>query len=219
MRVVACWSGGKESCLACYKAILDGFQVTHLLNMISEDEGRSRSHGLNPALIAAQSQAIGIPLVQRVASWGTYEAEFKSTIRRLKQKGVSGVVFGDIYVREHREWAHRISEELGVEPILPLWGRDRKDLLVEFINAGFKAILVRARADVLGEKWLGRELDGSFLADLLKLGKVDPCGELGEYHTLVIGGPLFKREIRVLEARKMIRAGYWSLDILRWEVR
>lgn len=216
MKVVASWSGGKESCLACYKAISDGFVVSYLLNMTSEDTRRSRSHGLDPALIAAQSQAIGIPTIQRRTTWDTYEQEFKRAIYELKLVGVGGAVFGDIYVQEHKDWVDQICEELGIKPIMPLWGRDTKDIFTEFIDGDFKAIVVRLKADLLGEEWLGREIDRDFMDDLLKLSKVDLCGELGEYHTFVTDGPLFKRRIKILESAKTLKDGYWSLDISKW---
>jgi len=218
MKVAVSWSGGKESCLACHKAISDGYEVSHLLNMISEDGSRSRSHGLDSALIAAQSQAIDISVVQKRTTWDTYEREFKTAICELKQSGVSGAVFGDIYVQEHKDWVNQICKELDVKPIMPLWGRDPKDIFTEFIDAGFKAIVVRARADLLGEDWLGREIDRSFMDELLKLGKVDLCGELGEYHTFVTDGPLFKRRIRILETDEVLKDGYWSLDISKWVI-
>ena len=217
MKVVASWSGGKESCLACHKAISDGYEVSHLINMISED-GRSRSHGLDAALIAAQSQAIDIPVIQRRTTWDTYEQEFKTAIYELKRAGVGGAVFGDICVQEHKDWVDRVCKELDIKQIMPLWGRDTKDIFTEFIDAGFKAIVVRARADLLGEEWLGREIDRRFMNDLLKLGKVDLCGELGEYHTFVTDGPLFKRRVRILQSDKVMKDGYWSLDISKWVI-
>lgn len=103
MQTVASWSGGKESCFACYKAISDGFDVTHLLNFVSK-EGRCMSHGLDSKLMVAQSQVIEIPIVQREVTWETYEREFKIAVRELKQEGVEGVVFDDIDVQEHRDW-------------------------------------------------------------------------------------------------------------------
>jgi len=218
MKVAVSWSGGKESCLACDKAILGGFAVSHLLNMISEDGRRSRSHGLDSTLIAAQSRAMDIPIIQKRTTWDTYEREFKTAIYELKQAGVRGAVFGDIHVQEHKDWVDRICKELDIKPIMPLWGRDTEDIFTEFIDAGFKAIVVRLKADLLGEEWLGREIDRSFMNDLLKLGKVDLCGELGEYHTFVTDGPLFKRRIRILQSDKVLKDGYWSLDISKWAI-
>jgi uncharacterized protein (TIGR00290 family) len=186
--------------------------------MIPEKGESGRAYGLNPAFIAAQSQAIGLPVIQREATWDTYEREFKSAVYELKKVGVSGVVFGDVVVQEHKEWVTRICRELGVEPIMPLWGRDTEDVLTEFIDRGFKAIVVRLKIGVLDEKWLGREIDRNFANDLFGLDEVDPCGERGEYHTFVTDGPLFTRRIKILEASKVMRDGYWFLEISKWEI-
>ena len=217
-RVVASWSGGKESCFACYKAILEGFEVSHLLNFISEDR-RCMSHGIDSKLMIAQSQAIEIPIVQRKVTWDTYEQEFKTVIRELKRIGVGGAVFGDIDIQEHKDWVDRVCKELNIKPVMPLWGRDPEQILTDFIDEGFEAIVVMVKADLLGEEWLGRRVDESFVSDLLKLkNKVHLCGELGEYHTYVTNGPFFKRRIKILDSSRMLKNGYRNLDISKHEV-
>jgi diphthine-ammonia ligase len=222
-RVVASWSGGKDSCLACYKAMLDGFEVSHLINFISKD-GRCMSHGLDPKLIVAQSQAIGIPTIQREVTWDTYEEGFKTVMKELKQIGVKGAVFGDIDISEHLDWVIRVCNEVGILYMEPLWHLDRVQILKEFINAGFEAIIVNAKADIFGEEWLGRKVDESFIEDLRRLHSkysFDICGEMGEYHTLVIDGPIFKRRIKISDNRRVLKNGYWKywlLDISRYYI-
>jgi uncharacterized protein (TIGR00290 family) len=218
LQVVASWSGGKESCLACYKAIKDGFKVSYLLNIIS-NEGKCISHGIPSELIATQSRAVEIPIIQRVATWDTYEREFKTAIHKLKKTGVNAAIFGDIYLQEHKDWVEKICSELQIEPIEPLWGCKSEHILNSFIEEGFEAIVVKVKADLLSEKWLGRVVNENFMNDLRKLeGKVDFCGELGEYHTLVTDGPLFKRRLKILESKKELKNGYWFLDISKYEL-
>lgn len=222
IKVVASWSGGKESCLACYEAVSEGFEVTRLLNFISRDARRCMSHGLDSRLIAAQSQAVGIPIVQREVTWDTYEEEFKKAMLELKQAGIKGAVFGDIDVQEHKDWVDRVCAELDIEPIEPLWGIDPRKILTDFMDEGFEAIVVSVKADLFGEEWLGREIDRDFVRDLYGLkGKHDIhlCGELGEYHTFVTDGPLFKRSVKVLGSNSVLKNGYWVLDISRYEIR
>src|SRR3990170_4277567 len=96
MKVVASWSGGKESCFACYKAIKEGFDVSYLLTMMANDD-RSNFHMLNSGLLDAQSQAVGIPIVKRKTTSDTYEQEFKNVLRQMKAEGVEGLVTGDIF--------------------------------------------------------------------------------------------------------------------------
>ena len=213
------WSGGKDCCLACYRATANGLQIRYLVNMVTEDGQRSRSHGLAAKWLQMQAQAIGIPLIQRPTTSANYEAEFKSTLLALKQEGITAGVFGDIDFNAHREWIDRVCSETGITPYLPLWEENQNKLLREFIDLGFEAVVVATRADMLGEDWLGRKLDSDFLADLAKLENITPCGEAGEYHTLVINGPLFQKRIEIIEANKVLRDGHWFLDIVRCELK
>lgn len=222
MRVVVSWSGGKDSCLACYRAISDGFKVSHLLNFVSKN-GTSMSHGLDSRLMVAQSQAIGIPLIQRDVTWDTYEDGFKAAMVKLKQMGVEGAVFGDIQeIPEHKDWVSRVCRDVDITPMEPLWGLNPEQILSNFIDEGFEAVVVNVRTDLLGEEWLGRKIDRSFIEDIKKLQskhELHVCGEFGEYHTLVTDGPIFNSRIKILESRKVLRGGHWSfrlLDILEY---
>jgi uncharacterized protein (TIGR00290 family) len=134
---------------------------------------------------------------------------------------MDGLVTGDIYdVALHEAgWLDRICEEVGLKLIKPLWHRDTQQVLNEFINEGFKATVVRVKNELLGMEWLGREVNKEFYNDLLKLGTVDPCGERGEYHTFVTDGPLFKKQIKILESKKTTLNGYGRFEIKRFEVK
>ena len=132
------------------------------------------------------------------------------------------MVFGDIYLQEHRDWIERVCEEAGVIPVIPLWGIAPERVLREFIEAGFEAVVISVKADVFGEEWLGRKVDCGFLADLKRLGRgksVDICGEQGEYHTLVVDGPLFRKRMQITYGDRVKRNGYWFLDITRCRVK
>ncbi len=221
-QVFISWSGGKDSCFACYLATINGLKVRYLANTVTEDGKRSRSHGLPAEILQVQSQAVGIPLVQRRTSWDNYEAEFKNMLRIFKAEGVEGGVFGDIDFNEHREWVDRVCQETGLTPHLPLWGQNQDKILRDFIGLGFEAIVVATKADLLGEEWLGRRIDLDFLKlldELRKTKEITPCGEAGEYHTLVIDGPLFKQRIEVLETNKVLREEHWFLEILKSELK
>jgi len=179
------------------------------------------SHGLDSGLIVAQAKALEIPIVQRETTWDTYEQEFKRAVTELKQQGVSAVVFGDIDIEEHKEWITRVCGELGVRPVSPLWGDMPRKLLNDFIDAGFEAIVVCVKAEFFSEKWLGKKIDAKFIKELHRLNKefnVHPCGELGEYHTFVTYGPIFKRQIKIVDSSKVSVEGYYFLDILRYDL-
>ena len=221
-QVFASWSGGKDSCLSCYRAINSGLKVRYLLNMATDDGGRSRTHGLSSRLLQAQSQAIGIPLVQRQATWDSYETEFKSMLRTFKQEEIEGGVFGDIDLDEHREWVERVCGEVDIKPYSPLWGESQDKIMRDFVGLGFEAIVVATKADLLGEEWLGRRIDLDFIKHLDELKEtkgITPCGEAGEYHTFVFDGPLFNQRIEILETNKALKEGHWLLEILSWDLK
>jgi len=221
-QVFVSWSGGKDSCFACYLAVTSGMKVRYLANMITEDGKRSWSHGQYPELLQAQSQAIGIPLLQQRTNQDNYETEFKNILRSFKQEGIKGGIFGDIDFEEHRQWIERVCREAAITPHLPLWGKSQDKIMRDFIALGFESIIIATRADLLGEEWLGHRVDMDFIRHLEELGKtkdITPCGEAGEYHTFVTDGPLFKKRIEIMETRKVFRDEHWFLEILATKLR
>jgi len=208
-RALALWSGGKDSCLAYYKALEAGYKVFGLLNFIGSG-GNSLSHGVPGGLIALQARAMDIPLHQRKVEPGAvYREEF---IRALRELGPSHLICGDIELEEHRVWLEETAAEAGVAPVFPLWRRDPWGLIAEFLSAGFESVVVSLKAGVVSEAWLGKPLDGEFLRYLREHG-IHPCGEGGEFHTLVVAGPIFRGRIRLEEARPVLREGHWFLEI------
>jgi len=193
MNLFVSWSGGKDSALAAYRARQQGHHLAFLLNCAAEDGARVRSHGFPAEVVALQACAMGIPLVQVYTSWEDYETNFKDALRTLKASGIEGGVFGDMDLEEHREWVERVCAEVSVQALLPLWKADPWALLEEFWGAGFRAVVVATRLD---PSLLGRPLDRVLVARMVALG-AHPCGEQGEYHTLVTDGPLFRRPLRV----------------------
>jgi diphthine-ammonia ligase len=218
---VVSWSGGKDSCLAHWKATSQGMKVGYLLNMVEKGSTKSMSHGLDNRLISLQAQSMGLSIVQREVTWETYEAEFKSALEKLKPSGIIGLVTGDIYLQEHKDWTDRVCAEIGLRAVLPLWGMNTTQLLTDFIDAGFKAIIVSAKAEFFDKEWLGRQLDKKLAAELGKKSEklnVDPCGEAGEFHTFVYDGPSFKRQIRLGHAIPALREDRWFLDIQEYSL-
>ena len=189
MKVFCCWSGGKESAFALYRARNQGIDISYLLNMVSEDGRHCRSHGVSSDLLKKQAESIGIPLVQVKSSWQNYEKEFKKAVSGMD--GIEAGIFGDIDIQEHRDWVERVCKDLEIKPILPLWNEDREGLLRQFINSGFSAVVVSSKIDSL----IGRSIDEKFIKDLKTMDNIDLCGERGEYHTFVFNGPIFKKPV------------------------
>ena len=211
------WSGGKDSCLSCYRAISNGLEVRYLANMATEDGKRSRSHGLSKEVLQMQSEALGIPLVQRKTTWEDYEAKFLNMLQTFKQDGITDGIFGDIDLDIHREWVEKVCGKAGITPHLPLWMESQEKILEDFIAQGFESMIIATRADILGEEWLGRKIDRDFIKDMAeqkKTGVITACGEAGEYHTLVIDGPLFKKRVEILKTENILRDKHWFMEIL-----
>jgi len=216
------WSGGKDGCLSCYRAMANGLAIKYLINMVTEDSRHSRTHGVFSDVLQMQSQAIGIPLIQRPTTWDNYETEYKKLLRNLKQEGVETGVFGDIDLEEHREWVQRVCLETGITPLLPLWGENQEEVLREFIDLGFESVIVAAKTNFFGEEVLGQKLDSSFVKHLKEQTKktgLTFCGEAGEYHTLVINGPMFKQRMEITESRKVLENGLWLLEVSGIELK
>jgi uncharacterized protein (TIGR00290 family) len=220
VKATVSWSGGKDSCFACYKAMEEGFEIQSLLTMMN-NRGESSFHMINADLLDAQSEAIGIPIVKCKTAPEIYEHDFKNSLRQLRSAGVGGIVTGDIFeVAQHEAgWLERVCKETGMKPIRPLWRRNTRQILDEFIELGFKATVVRVNLGLLGEEFLGRSLDTEFLSELARLENVDPCGERGEYHTLVTDGPLFNNRIEILETRNSTIGNWGRLEITRFRLK
>jgi len=174
-------------------------------------------HGTEAKLIQLQAEALGIPLVQKETTGDEYEQEFKEAVRSLIPNGIRGMIFGDIYLQEHKDWVERVCGELGIGAIEPLWGKEPERILLDFVNTGFEAIIVSAKSELLGKEWIGQKVDKEFFNYLRENG-IDVCGENGEYHTLVLNGPMFKKKIRIRKAKSIRRDGYWFLDTLEYSL-
>ena len=216
-KYAASWSGGKDSCFACWKAVSQGLKVSHLLNFINTDSTRAMSHGLDRKLIALQAQAVGLPILQQEVTWETYEAGFKAALDKLRPKGITGLITGDIYLQEHKDWIDRVCGKSGVKAVLPLWEMDSTQLLTDFIGVGFKAIVVSVKAEFFGKEWLGREVDSNLISELNQLN-IDVCGEAGEFHTFVYDGPMFKKPIKIGRSVPIARDKHYTLDILEYRL-
>ncbi len=209
---VCSWSGGKDSCLALYRAMQAGREPLFLLSMLRDDGERSRSHGLPPDLLQAQALSLGIPLVTRTASWSDYEAVFIAALQELKAMGVETGVFGDIDIDDHRLWEEKVCAAAGIDACLPLWKVSRLELLDEFLALGFEATVVVTNAEKLGKGYLGRTLDRELVCEFERLG-IDPSGEEGEYHTVVTNGPIFADPVCLQARGRMLHDGCWFLDV------
>lgn len=176
-----------------------GVEVVCLLTTVPTEMGRTFGHGEKVELVKLQSEALAIPAEFISCTFEDYSDSFANMLRTYKEQyKLDGIAFGDLYLDGHREWGEKIAKEVGIAPIYPLWGKKEDALLAlkTFIQSGYKATVIRIREDVLEEEWLGRQLDSSFIDDIVKKDCC-PMGESGEYHTFVSDGPLFKWKIEL----------------------
>ncbi|MFN3328759.1 MAG: ATP-binding protein, partial [Fervidobacterium pennivorans] len=147
---------------------------------------KTRAHGLSMEVLKLQAESMGVQLITAKASWGEYENVFKSILEERFTGGIG--IFGDIDLQEHLDWVVRVCSEKSVDVLEPLWGKNRLEIIEEFLSLGFKARVVSVKPGF--EELIGREIDEDFIILVEKLGG-DICGENGEYHTLVYDGPTF----------------------------
>jgi len=219
LKVIASWSGGKDSAYAYYLAKQQGHQILSLFTMMMSEE-KSNFHMIPTGILDGQAKAAGEQLIKKVTSHQIYEVDFKSVLIAAKAKGAEGIVTGDIYeVAGHEEgWLGRVCREVGLTPVKPLWMLDTKQIYLDYLKSGFKATVVRTNRE-LSLDWLGRVLDRKFYDDILKLPGVDPCGEGGEYHTVITDGPGFTQLIELTDTeKKRLDNGFGYLEIKKFKV-
>ena len=214
--VLMCWSGGKDSSLALHAALQDSaLRVEALLTTVTDGYERISMHGVRCSLLIEQAKAIGLPLEQvRIpiqASNAIYEAAMEALLRRYQARGVSRVIFGDLFLEDIRRYRETNLAKLGMRGLFPLWLKDTHRLARDFIASGFKAILVCVDPKQIDPAFCGRDFDEALLADLPR--SADPCGENGEFHTFVYDGPIFRRPIEVVRGEVVERDGFWFCDL------
>jgi uncharacterized protein (TIGR00290 family) len=210
-RAAISWSGGKDCCTALLRARRD-YEVVAMITMFGDDGHRSRSHGLRPEVIEAHAKRLGIRSFTGRSAWSSYTDEYTRVLGEAAADGVTHVIFGDIMGDAHRTWDERVCAAHGLTPVLPIWGESTRQLVDEFIDSGSSAIIVTARAALLDESWLGRTISGEAVCEFERLG-IDPCGELGEYHTLVTNTTLFSAPLDLEFGVREMHSDCWALDV------
>ncbi|GGD23685.1 adenine nucleotide alpha hydrolase [Hyunsoonleella pacifica] len=202
------WSSGKDSALALYHLLQDKrYTVDELITTVNSHYNRVSMHGLRQELLIAQTNAINIPAslikLPEMPSMEVYEQKMNATVSRLKQDGFTHSAFGDIFIEDLRKYREDQLAKQGFKAVFPLWKRDTKALLNEFLNLGFKTIIVCANSKYFNADFVGTVIDKHFIKNLPK--DVDPCGENGEFHTFCFDGPIFKNAVDFIIGEKVYR--------------
>ncbi|MGI0131126.1 MAG: ATP-binding protein [Thermoplasmata archaeon] len=215
-RAVVSWSSGKDSAYALHEVRRTGdVEVVGLLTTVTEPYSRVSMHGVRESVLDAQARATGLPLykvpIPSPCPNAVYERAMAAMLRRLHRQGVRRVVFGDLFLEDIRRYREEKLRGSGVAPVFPLWGRPTRALAEEMIAGGLRARIVALDPRQLPATFAGRPFDRELL-DSLPDG-VDPCGERGEFHTCVTGGPMFDRPISVTPGAVVHRDGFVFADL------
>jgi uncharacterized protein (TIGR00290 family) len=187
-------SGGKDSTFGLYQAKKD-FNITHLFHIYNSDTSRVRFHGYKPDLIEEQANLLGLKSIIMPTKSVEFEKDFKIALEEVKQQGLKGLIFANIFLKDVREFYETRVKIAGLEYYDILWELSSELVLQSFIQNGFKAIITSVWLKKLNRKYLGREINTAFLSDIKIEENVDICGENGEYHSLVYDGPCFKKPL------------------------
>lgn len=196
-KFVASYSGGKDSSLAIYRAKKMGMIPVGLITTYNRDKERSWFHGIPEEILDRVSKELEVPITLIKTSGQDYGRNFEEELRRAKEAGAEVCVFGDIDIEDHLKWCTDICNKVGIEAYFPLWKEERKTLVYEFIDSGFKTIITVVDNSRMPEEFAGKLLTRDLALEIEKTG-ADICGENGEYHTFAFDGPIFKNPVEFL---------------------
>jgi uncharacterized protein (TIGR00290 family) len=188
------WSSGKDSALALHYLLEQGhYEIDRLLTTVNAHYNRVSMHGLPRKVLEAQAAAVGIPLdileVPEKPSMEQYNELMRTTVTQLRSEGYTHTGFGDIFLEDLKQYREEMLNPYGLTTLFPLWKKDTKQLMEEFLGLGFRAVIICINNSKLDASFLGQELSQELLNKFPS--DVDPCGENGEYHTFCFDGPIF----------------------------
>jgi uncharacterized protein (TIGR00290 family) len=215
-KTLLAWSSGKDSAWSLHMLQKQGVRVGALLTTLNEAAGRVAMHGVRRQLLEAQGASLGIPLWQVPLPWPCaneeYESRMGDTCRRAVAEGFDSIAFGDLYLRDIRQYRERQLSGTGLTPIFPLWDIPTTLLAHDMIEGGLRARLTCVDSKQLDPAFAGREFDHDLLAELP--AGVDPCGENGEFHSFVYAGPMFSSPIEIENGELTEVNGFVYADLI-----
>ena len=211
------WSSGKDAAFALVEARRLGLaDIAGVLTTVNEKYDRVAMHGVRRGLLLRQAAALGLPVlvvpIPSPCSNEVYEARMAEACATVRAQGIEHIVFGDLFLEDVRAYREQKLSSAGMQAIFPLWLRDTGALARDMIASGIEARLVCIDPKKLDASFAGRCFDASLLRDLP--AGVDPCGENGEFHTVVTAGPMFAAPIPVEVGEIVEREGFVFADVL-----
>ena len=216
-KAMIAWSSGKDSAWALHEVRRAGdYDVVGALTTVTDSFARVSMHGVREELLHAQLEAAGLPaVVVRIpfpCPNEVYEREMGQAIAQAKARGVTHMIFGDLFLADVRAYRERQLAGTGITPVFPLWLKPTDALARDMIAAGVEAHLSTVDLNKLPASFAGRRFDAA-LIDALPAG-ADPCGENGEFHSFVSAGPMLKRRVTVTVGETVERDGFAFADLL-----
>ena len=211
------WSSGKDGALALHHVLEAGeLEVQGLLTTVNAEFDRVAMHAVRRELLEAQAASLGLPLHVVELPWPcnneVYEELMGGAVSAAVSDGVEVMVFGDLFLEDVRDYRERMLAGSGLRPHFPLWQWPTAELSRELLERGVKAVVTCVDPAQAPAALAGRWYDEGFLADLPS--SVDPCGENGEFHTLVVDGPGFSTPLRVTIGETVERDGFIFTDVI-----
>ena len=211
------WSSGKDSAFSLHEVRLAGeYEVVGALTTVTENFGRVSIHGVREDILRAQLAAAGLPAtivpIPYPCPNEIYEARMGEAVAKAKTAGVTHMIFGDLFLEDIRKYREEKLRGTGITPVFPLWLRPTPQLARDMIASGLQTYIATVDMKKMPASFAGRPFDAQLLADLP--AGVDPCGENGEFHTCVVGGPMFTHPLPVVTGERVERDGYAYCDLL-----
>jgi uncharacterized protein (TIGR00290 family) len=216
-RALIAWSSGKDSAWALHEARRAGdYEITGALTTVTDAFRRVSMHGVREQLLMAQLEAAGLePIIVRIpypCPNEVYEREMAAALRAARARGISHIIFGDLFLEDIRAYREEKLKDTGITPVFPLWLRPTAGLAREMIASGVEAHLAVVDLKKLPASFAGRRFESGLLADLP--AGADPCGENGEFHSFVSAGPMLKCRVNVRVGETVERDGFAFADLL-----
>lgn len=213
MKFIMSYSCGKDSTLALHKMLDQGHQCVGLLVMVNADVQRSFFHGADAGMLERYAIALDLPLLPCPTQGASYHLAMEAGLQKARDMGAEAACFGDIDIAANRAWCQARCDNTGLQAVFPLWQRDRQENVYELMALGYQCLIKSINQTLLPKTVLGKMICPETVETMKKCG-IDICGENGEYHTLVVDGPVFRTPLDYQTGKILEFGDYAVVDVV-----
>jgi len=211
------WSSGKDSAWSLHVLRQDpAIEVVGLFSVMNEQANRVSMHATRERLLFLQAEAAGLALetiyLPDPCTLGQSNAIMGEFVAGLTAQGIACIAFGDLFLEDIRQYREEQLKSTAIEPLFPLWRIPSVELAEEMLTAGLEAYVSSVDLKKLPVRFVGCQWTRELLKELP--AEVDPCGENGEFHTIVVNGPMFEKRIEIEVGEVVQRTGFAYADII-----